>query len=531
MSKTYLRKKIGNRTFCWQPADEKLGYKGNIGTWWLEENGKLIRPAESNEYEKLSKIEKVDAQSKEDGEDDEDNGPMGYDKASKIRKKSFGDLLAEKIVGGGGIGESFKSSVSDKFKAKIKGIKETFDPMNMAKSLGGRAGAAIYGKLTGRSEEDMEYFAGSKRKRKDGGGSAGTPTADKLDSLETGNDFLSTLVSIQELLSKREEENKNQRESENNFAEENKSEKDRRHNELIAAITGNKVKESSKQKETATKEDDSGGLDINPNFRINPARALAKEGAKDAAVAAEKSGAKTATKVGKDAIKKSAVKTLGKTIGKGALKSIPILGAAVGAGFAISRLIDGDVVGAGIEAASGLGSALTSIPLTITNAARDVYKSVYGDFPDPTDPQDQKNLSEIYDICKEVAAELLKEASTSAKPVGEIEYDAMGNPTGSSVPESTPVTSSSTPSVPATPTAPSGTATPAPSPSTGQALNSAVSSNLDLKASPPSSDPSTVINNSKTITSKETGKKETIPSVRNSEPTFQRMIFNSTRVV
>jgi hypothetical protein len=567
MSKTYLRKKIGNQTFCWQPADEKLGYKGNIGTWWLEENGKLIRPADSNEYQKLSKIEKVDSQSKEDkkadsqskedGEDDEDNGPMGYDKASKIRKKSFGDLLAEKIVGGGGIGESFKSSVSDKFKAKIKGIKETFDPMNMAKSLGGRAGAAIYGKLRGRSEEDMEYFAGGKKKRKDGGGSAGTPTADKLDSLETGNDFLSTLVSIQELLSKREEENKNQRESENNFAEENKSEKDRRHNELIAAITGNKVKESSKQKETATKEDDSGGLDINPNFRINPARALAK----NAAVAAEKTGAKTATQVSKDVIKKSATKTLGKSIGKGALKSIPILGAAIGAGFAISRLIDGDVVGAGIEAASGLGSALTSIPLTITNAARDVYKSVYGDFPDPTDPQDQKNLSEIYDICKEVAAELLKDVAVDKVKPGEMQYDEMGNVTGYATPEPTPEPKKSTSATPASsapsspaptagssptpassapsspaPTAkssptPASTASPTASPNVGQTLNSAVSSNLDLKASPPSSDPSTVINNSKTITSKETGKKEAIPPVRNSEPTFQRMIFNSTKVV
>jgi len=539
MPKIELRKKIGSKTFCWEPADSKWGYKGDIGMWWLEEGGKLIRPAEADEYKKLSKIEKMDSQSKGD-EDDEDNGPMGYEKASKIRKKSFGDLLAEKIVGGGEIGGSLKSTVSDKFKAKIKGIKETFDPMNMAKAVGGKAGAAIYGKLRGRSQEDMEYFTDTKKRKKGGTDANGTPTADKLGSLESGNDFLSTLVSIQELLSKREDENKKQREEENNFAEENKTEKERRHNELIAAITGKPVAKSKEKKETATKEEDS-GFDMGAHFKINPARALAKEGAKDAAIAAEKVGAKTATKVGKDVIKKSAVKTLGKTIGKGALKSIPILGAAVGAGFAISRLIDGDVVGAGIEAASGLGSALTSIPLTITNAARDVYKSVYGDFPDPTDPQDQKNLSEIYDICKEVAAELLKEASTSAKPVGEIEYDAMGNPTGSSVPESTPVTpkskesaspsSSSTPSVPATPTAPNGTATPAPSPSTGQALNSAVSSNLDLKASPPSSDPSAVINNSKTITNKETGKKEPIPSVRNSEPTFQRMILNSTRVV
>jgi hypothetical protein len=467
------------------------------------------------------------------------NKNMGYKEAKETREKSFSDIFTEKMVSGVGIGESIKATFSEKGNAKIKGIKEKFDPMNMAKAIGGKAGAAIYGKVMNRSQEDMEYFAGSKRKRKESGVSGGTPTADKLDSLETGNDFLSTLVSIQELLSKREEENKNQRESENNFAEENKSEKDRRHNELIAAITGNKVKESSKQKETATKENDSGGIDINPNFRINPARALAK----DAAVAAEKTGAKTATKVSKDAIKKSATKTLGKTIGKGALKSIPILGAAIGAGFAISRLIDGDVVGAGIEAASGLGSALTSIPLTITNAARDVYKSVYGDFPDPTDPQDQKNLSEIYDICKEVAAELLKDVAVDKVKPGEMQYDEMGNVTGYATPEPTPEPKKSTSATPASSApsspaatagpslAPASTASPTASPNVGQALNSAVSSNLDLKASPPSSDPSTVINNSKTITSKETGKKEAIPPVRNSEPTFQRMIFNSTKVV
>jgi hypothetical protein len=205
--------------------------------------------------------------------------------------------------------------------------------------------------------------------------------------------------------------------------------------------------------------------------------------------------------------------------------------------------LNGDVVGAGIEAASGLGSAITSIPLTITKAARDVYKSVYGDFPDPTDPQDQKNLSEIYDICKEVAAELLKDVAVDKVKPGEMQYDEMGNVTGYATPEPTPEPKKSTSATPASsapsspaPTAgpspaPASTASPTASPNVGQALNSAVSNNLDLKASPPSSDPSTVINNSKTITSKETGKKEAIPPVRNSEPTFQRMIFNSTKVV
>ena len=95
MSKVEIRKKIGSKLFCWEPADPKWGYKGNIGMWWLEEGGKLIRPANADEYKKLSKVEKMDSQSKEDGEDDEDNGPIGYDKASKIRKNIMSEFEHE----------------------------------------------------------------------------------------------------------------------------------------------------------------------------------------------------------------------------------------------------------------------------------------------------------------------------------------------------------------------------------------------------------------------------------------------------
>ena len=554
MSKIELTKILGSKTFVYQPADKKWGYQGDIGMWWLEEGGKLIRPANSDEYQELTKVKKVESQSdkdKEEGDEDSANKPMGYAKAAKIRKKGFGDMFAEKILAGGGIKESLKSTFSEKGKATIKGLKQKVDPMQWMKNIGGNAGAAIYGRLRGRSQEDTEDITGLKAEKSKKSGV--TDTADKISPLESGNDFLTTLTQIHELLTKREEESTKEREETNNFAEENKSEKDRRHNELIAAITGKPIKET-KEKATATKEeggDSSLGLD---SFRINPKRAAAaaaakvgekeaaaaaaaKVGEKEAVVAGEKAAGKTATKIGKDVIKKSAVKTLGKTIGKGALKSIPILGAAIGAGFAITRLLDGDVVGAGIEAASGLGSALTAIPLTITNAARDVYKAVYGDFPDPTNSQDQKNLSEIYDICKEVAGELLKEASINANRVEDMNFDANGIATGYSAdePAAVPSKSASPAAAPAAAPAsgtPAPSASPVPSPNSGQQLNSSVETNLDMKATPSNTDASTLINNnSSTIENKGTGEREPVPPVRNSEITFKRMIYNSTRVV
>jgi len=263
---------------------------------------------------------------------------MDYKTASETRKKSFSDIFVQKMADGQGIGSSIKSTFSEKTKSNLIGVKEKFDPMNIAKAIGGKAGAAIYGRVMGRSKEDNEYFTETKASKKGkGSGDGVTNMAEKLGPTEEGNTFLSTLMSIQELLSKREEDNKAQREKEGTFAEENKAEKERRHNELIAAITGKKI-ESAPKKDTATKEaGDFPDYDLAGSF---------KESAKRAAIqAAEKTAIKsTATKIGKDVIRRTALKTLGKTIGKGVLKSIPILGAAIGSGFAIGRLINGDLL-------------------------------------------------------------------------------------------------------------------------------------------------------------------------------------------
>jgi hypothetical protein len=464
---------------------------------------------------------------------------MEYADAKKIRGESFGSRMANKLTEGQGIGASLKSTIGEGSKARMTGIKETFDPMNIAKFMtgGSKLGAAVVGKLTGRSQKDMEYFTGKK-------------TSTKTGKLEEGNGMVDMLMKIYSLMQKTSEDNTKMREDERAFKEEKEMERLRRHKELIEAISGGKYAGKASAISNGKNGSFSGGI-------FDQLNDFVKGKAIDVA---EKTLIKaTATKVGKDVIKKSAIKTLGKTIGKGALKSIPILGAVIGAGFAIGRLIDGDPVGAGIEAASGLGSVVTSIPLTITNAARDVYKEVYGNFPDPTNPDDQKNLSEIYDICKEVASELLKNSATKAPEPGETQYDEMGNITGysgldgievttaSSTPTSTSATpASSTPvstkptsttpvsSTPAssTPLASLASATPSPSPNSGQQLNQVQGENLNAKVQETLSEGESVVNNnaiSKSLSS--TSTKGPLPPVRNQEETFQRMILDSTRVV
>ena len=90
---------------------------------------------------------------------------MDYRVASNIRGKSLSSLITDKITSGGSVGSSIKGAISDKLKAKGTGIKEKFDPMNIARAMtgGGKLAPAILGRITGRSQSDINYFAGNKK--------------------------------------------------------------------------------------------------------------------------------------------------------------------------------------------------------------------------------------------------------------------------------------------------------------------------------------------------------------------------------
>ena len=76
-------------------------------------------------------------------------------------------------------------------------------------------------------------------------------------------------------------------------------------------------------------------------------------------------------------LKQLLARELPKMLARGALKSIPYVGALLGVVFGIERLIKGDIPGAGLEVVAGMGSLATAIPATAYQAARDLYGEYY----------------------------------------------------------------------------------------------------------------------------------------------------------
>jgi hypothetical protein len=115
---------------------------------------------------------------------------MNYQEARRVRGTSLKDLTTQNIVSGQGFVSSFGSAISDRFKAKSIGIKEKFDPLNVARKLTGSLGAAVIGRLTGRNQKDIEYFTG---KRARGSGSRLSSSGSSMSGLD--NRALFTKVS------------------------------------------------------------------------------------------------------------------------------------------------------------------------------------------------------------------------------------------------------------------------------------------------------------------------------------------------
>ena len=182
---------------------------------------------------------------------------MDYKKAKDLRGKSFSERMTENLISGSGIGESFKKTLSEKSKARMMGIKESFDPLNIAKKLtgGSRLGPALLGKMMGRSKEDLQYFAGDPKKQR-----LNRSTTTGLDP-ETLKETTESLGKIYDLLKKDKDNKVNQREKKEKFLFEQDTEEELRNQELIKALTARrkktpkeKRKEEVKEKEAERKE-------------------------------------------------------------------------------------------------------------------------------------------------------------------------------------------------------------------------------------------------------------------------------------
>jgi len=180
---------------------------------------------------------------------------MDYQQAEKLRGKSFASIMTEKLAEGGSIGGSLRATVSERSQARMKGIKEKFDILNIAKMMtgGSNLAPAILGRMLGRSTRDIKYFAGIKDKK----------TASKLGptSDDVSPEMMNILGKIYDFLKETNDEDRLKKQQESQFAEEKELERMRRHKQLMEAITG---KPYTQKIATATKldeEDDESFLD------------------------------------------------------------------------------------------------------------------------------------------------------------------------------------------------------------------------------------------------------------------------------
>ena len=420
---------------------------------------------------------------------------MTYQQAERIRNRSFGSLLGEQE---GGFGESLRKTISLRGQARMKGIKERFDPLNIAKFLtgGSNFAPAALGKLFGRSKEDIARFSGSRLRDVSG-------TATKIGKLESENETLSILLKIYDFMQKSHEDKVKQRDAENAFAEENKLEKDRQHKALIDAITGKPIE--VKEKETAEK------VEKDKDSFVGDALAA----------------------FGGLSLAKSAFSTLATVAKFFAFNPVglAILGS-VALGALFWKLFSGKsgYEDANSELSKGLRQAESVGGLAGVKDEAERRKKL---------PEYERTMAEIQDFQQyqnegdklndQQLQGFAKRGPGALEAVEDYKKQRDTYEKISSVKTPEPITSS--PSSAPAPSAPMGEPPAVESSPTGQALSVAQSQNLDLNIPESKTDPATVVNNNSVKSYDKTGTKIPMPSVRNQEPTFANMILYSTRVV
>ena len=161
---------------------------------------------------------------------------LNYQQARQIRKTKFSDLFLDTLAQKDkGVIGSVGKAISLRSQAKMKGLKEKFDPLNIVKFLtfGSKLGPALYGKMAGRNQKDIDYFTGRSRHI-----TGGKNTADKIKGNGDGDDegINEQLAKIFTFLQSSREDDVKLKEQAKNHEEEINMEKDRRHKELVKTL-------------------------------------------------------------------------------------------------------------------------------------------------------------------------------------------------------------------------------------------------------------------------------------------------------
>lgn len=162
---------------------------------------------------------------------------MEYRVAKNIRGRSLSSLITERITEGSGVGSAIGRSVTQKLKATGTGILEKFDPLNLIKFAtgGSRLAPAVLGRMTGRSQSSIQYFAGD-RQATPSRSYTPIPRVIPKSDFNFGGSSLNVLNEILNFLRESYEKDTRRRDTEKSFIEEKEFEQQRRHKEFIEVL-------------------------------------------------------------------------------------------------------------------------------------------------------------------------------------------------------------------------------------------------------------------------------------------------------
>lgn len=442
---------------------------------------------------------------------------MGYAEAKRIRGESLSNRIASKLVGGESFGYSIGKSISEGTKARMTGLKEKVNPMNIAKFMfgGSPLAAAMAGRMTGASKENMKYFTGKQGK---------IDTATKIKPISQDEGIVELLNEIYLLLEDSRRARLRDMPTEEDIMERERK-ANNRHKALLDAING---KLKGGKQVTATKVED----EEKENSLID--NVLGALGLKELGRMALKGLGGLAT---------WAVGPVG-----GALLG---LGTAAAVGYFLYKALT-DESGyeakdselskglAQAEKVGGLAGVLDTMEkqkklpeyertmAELKDAESTYWKDMDGNPQKGTDKQLEGYARRGPESARAVE-DYKKERDTALRPIATEESPV--EPTATLVPTNeSPTTVMPTP---ATQIGSTDTAAPVTLTPSSASVTSAIAENLEMNLpTPDMSSPGETINNTVFNTQNEvTQQVLDIPAVRNLEETFRRMILYSTRVV
>jgi len=200
-----------------------------------------------------------------------------YQEASRVNKKSLGQLIREKASSGElGAMKSVTGAISDKMAAKSKGFKEKFDYLNIVRMLMGNTMSSIVGNATGRKREDIEYFAnkGAKKQKgranqineRTGGNRLGSiepalysnVSDGQRGKLRRGDGVADVLAKLYNLIKSDYTNEAKKFKIQKSFQEKKDKDKEKWHKELLSALGGGKAVKMDKNGNT--KQSSGGGM-------------------------------------------------------------------------------------------------------------------------------------------------------------------------------------------------------------------------------------------------------------------------------